>query len=127
MDNKNKSNNETELLQNILQNTKIEDIDDVFEKNKEILIVPSDDFYNYMKNKMMEKSLKEVDVFSIAGIDYQYGNKILRGQRVVKQRDIILRICLAMQLNFDETQKAIKLYGLEPLYPKRKRDAIIIV
>lgn len=32
-----------------------------------------------------------------------------------------------MGLTFDESQKAIKYYGLEPLYAKRKRDAIIIV
>ena len=32
-----------------------------------------------------------------------------------------------MGLTFEETQKAIKYYGLEPLYSKRKRDAIIIV
>lgn len=127
MDNKKNTNNETELLQNILQNTKIEDIDDIFEKNKDLMIKPLDDFYNYMKEKMSEKQLKEVDVFGRAEIDYKYGNKILTGQRPIRQRDTILRICLAMQLTLDEIQRAIKLYGLEPLYAKRTRDAIIMV
>ena len=41
--------------------------------------------------------------------------------------DKILRICLAMRLTLKETQRALKLYGMNELYPKNKRDVILIV
>lgn len=117
----------TMQLQNVLLNAKMNDIEDIFEKNKDVMVEPKIDFYNFVKDKLEEKKLKETDVFAYADIAYKYGNKIITGERIVKQRDIIIRLCIAMGLTFEETQKAIKYYGLEPLYAKRKRDAIIIV
>ena len=127
MINKKNQENSTIMLQNVLLNTNMNDIENVFEKNKDVMIEPKIDFYNFITDKLKEKQLKQKDVFLRADIAYKYGNKIITGERIVRQRDIIIRICIAMGLTFEETQKAIKYYGLEPLYSKRKRDAIIIV
>ena len=43
------------------------------------------------------------------------------------QRDVILRICLAGQFSLQETQTALRLYGMTPLYAKIPRDAVLIV
>lgn len=126
MDSKKKKTSTT-MLENILLNSKMSEVGDIFEKNKDIMVEPKIDFYNFIKEKLEEKNIKQKELFLDADIPYKYGNKIITGERVVKQRDIIIRICIAMGLTFDETQKAIKYYGLEPLYAKRKRDAIIIV
>ena len=42
-------------------------------------------------------------------------------------RDLIIRLCLAGHFNWDETNRALKLYGLSELYAKDPRDACIIV
>ena len=40
---------------------------------------------------------------------------------------MIIRLCLAGHFNWDETNRALKLYGLSELYAKDPRDACIIV
>lgn len=41
-------------------------------------------------------------------------------------RDKVLALCLAAQMNYDETQRALVLADVGKLYPRRKRDSIII-
>ena len=44
-----------------------------------------------------------------------------------KNRDLIIRLCIAGRFLVDEINRALKLYGMTPLYAKDKRDACIIV
>ena len=48
-------------------------------------------------------------------------------EKHTKNRDLILRLCIAGHFNWDETNRALKLYGLSELYAKDPRDACIIV
>ena len=48
-------------------------------------------------------------------------------EKTTKNRDVILKICLAGHFLLDEINTALKLYGMIPLYAKDKRDACIIV
>jgi hypothetical protein len=48
-------------------------------------------------------------------------------EKHTKDRDLIIRLCLAGHFNWDETNRALKLYGLSELYAKDPRDACIIV
>ena len=40
---------------------------------------------------------------------------------------MILRLCLGAKLTLEETQRALKIYGMSPLYSRLPRDAVIIV
>ena len=44
-----------------------------------------------------------------------------------KNRDLIIRFCIAGRFTLYEINTALKLYGMAPLYAKDKRDACIIV
>jgi hypothetical protein len=48
-------------------------------------------------------------------------------EKHTKDRDLIIRLCLAGHFNWDETNRALKLYGLSELYAKDPRDACMIV
>ena len=48
-------------------------------------------------------------------------------EKHTKDRDLIIRLCLAGHFNWDETNRALKLYGMSELYAKDPRDACIIV
>ena len=117
----------TKNLEKILQKTSLDDIDDVFSENEDSMVEPKIDFYNFIKERMEEKKVKAKDVFFDADISYRYGYKLVSGEKVTRQRDVIIRLCYALELSLDETQKALKLYGLPPLYAKRKRDAIMML
>lgn len=54
-------------------------------------------------------------------------DRSLPWKKHTKDRDLILRICLAGKFRLDETNRALKLYGFTELYAKDPRDACLIV
>lgn len=116
----------TDRLEKTLCSSGAERLDDFFEKNAGILIDSDRPFTDFMREKMREKGISQKDVLIAAGISDKYGRKLISGDSHTSDRDKILRICLGAHLNLEETQKALKLYGLSPLYARVYRDAILI-
>lgn len=85
------------------------------------------DFVGYIDQLLAQKHLKRQAVLIRANLPHKYGYKLLTGEAHTTNRDKILRICLAMQLTLKETQRVLKLYGMSELYPKNKRDVVLIV
>ena len=84
-------------------------------------------FTGYIDRLLQKKGLKRQDVLIKADFSQKYGYKLLSGESHTTDRDKIIRICLAMELTLQETQRALKLYGMNELYPKVKRDVLVIV
>jgi len=72
-----------------------------------------------------EKGLSKPSVIKCSEINEIYGYQIFAGTRR-PSRDILLCLCFGLTLNVDETQSLLKASGLAPLYPKIKRDSIIL-
>lgn len=85
------------------------------------------DFVGYIDELFRQKGLKRQDVLIRANLPYKYGYKLLTGESHTTSRDKIIRICFSMELTLKETQRALKLYGMNELYPKNKRDVVLIV
>ena len=47
--------------------------------------------------------------------------------RQIFDRDKLLRLFFAMGLELPQAQRGLELYGLAALYPRKKRDAILII
>lgn len=84
-------------------------------------------FPGYMDALLQQKKLKRQDVLIKANLPQKYGYKLLTGETHTTDRDKILRICFSMEMTLKETQRALKLYGMNELYPKIKRDVLLIV
>ncbi|MGL5259063.1 MAG: hypothetical protein ACRC7V_03035 [Lachnospiraceae bacterium] len=84
-------------------------------------------FVSYIDTLIDQKNLKRKDIFQKADLPQKYGYKLLTGECHTKDRDKLLRIFLAMKLTLKETQRALALYGMPALYPKYKRDALLII
>ena len=119
-----KSTNE---LNDLLENMKPDQLDSYFKDNSKYLADDKKAFYYYMKDVLDEKNIKLKDVYSFAGVTESYGSKIITMEKHTKDRDLIIRLCLAGHFNWDETNRALKFYGLSELYAKDSRDACIIV
>lgn len=117
----------TSELDNVLSNTHISEITRYVEENKESLIVSDRPFSAYMKEIMRRNEILQLEVFLNADIPERYGYKLLSEEKHTKQRDIIIRICYAAKLSLDETQHALKVYGMPTLYSKIPRDALLMV
>ena len=85
------------------------------------------DFYYYFKDVLYEKKIKLKDVYLYADVSEAYGSKIITMEKHTKNRDLIIRLCLAGHFTWDETNRALKLYGMTELYAKDPRDACLIV
>lgn len=59
------------------------------------------------------------------GKSHGYVGRICRGEKIDPSRDVLLAICVYLQASVEEAQTLLKYAGKQPLYAKRKRDAII--
>lgn len=117
----------TDELENILKNTKLWQFDNYRKENKNDIINETNDFTAYMKLMFCEKKMSQTQVFAKAGIPQGYGYKLLSMEKKTRQRDVILRICYAANFTIEQTQRALKKYGMPQLYAKVDRDAYIMI
>lgn len=117
----------TNTLTSILCSAKPENLSDYLQENAISLIQKERPFAAFMRKTIHNKGLKQQDVFLAADISEGYGYKLIAEEKHTRQRDVILRLCIAAGFNFSETQKALKLYGMNPLYSKIPRDAVFII
>lgn len=84
-------------------------------------------FKELLKEKGKEKGVTYQTVFVKAEIPEKYGYKLLSGEKHTSQRDTILRLCYAAGFTLQETQRALKKYGMPELYAKIPRDALLMI
>ena len=63
----------------------------------------------------------------MADIPERYGYKLISEEKHTRQRDVILRLCYAAHFTLDETQQALRIYGMPELYARFERDALLMI
>ena len=71
------------------------------------------------------KGLSRSQVAKRSGLNEIYAYQVLAGKRI-PSRDKLLCLGIAMKLTVDELQGLLKSCGYAALYPRRKRDAVIL-
>lgn len=72
-----------------------------------------------------EKGVTKAAVARNGGMSEAYLYQVLSGRRN-PSRDRLLCICFGLETSLEETQQLLKRAGFAPLYPRLKRDAIIL-
>ncbi len=114
-------------LESMLRKLRSGEFERFMEKHRDEFITNDKEFEIFMKDTIASRRIQLKDIFIIADIPEKYGYKLLSGEKHTRQRDIILRICYASEMNVDETQYALKLYGMPELFAMIPRDALIMV
>lgn len=96
------------------------------------------EYIDQNENSFIEVSLKEFwsellersgksksNIINAADISYIYFYEIIQGKKVPK-KDKIIRLILAMELELDDVQNALRYCNQSPLYPRIKRDSLLI-
>ena len=83
-------------------------------------------FAAYVRRKFREKGILQQNVFLAADLSENYGYKLIAEEKHTVRRDVILRLCLAGAFDEEETDTALILYGMAPLYPRLPRDAVLL-
>lgn len=77
-------------------------------------------------NRLYERTgLSKITLAKRSGMSEIYLHQIFGGQRT-PSRDRLLSLCCAMDATLEETQEVLKRSSLARLYPKNRRDAIIL-
>jgi len=120
-------NRTTDSLNEALTKTNPEDLDAFLEANAEKMLTQKKPFAAFMREKFREKSISQQRVFLAADISENYGYKLISEEKHTRQRDTILRLCLAAEFSLEEAQKALRTYNMPILYPRVPRDAVFII
>lgn len=80
---------------------------------------------DYLNQLLNEKSLKKSAVIKNSELNEIYGYQIFSGKRI-PSCDRLISIAFGMGLSLDEAQALLKYAGFAPLYPKQKRDSLLI-
>ena len=102
---------------------KSNDLDTFIVKNGDHLWV--EDFCSMVKTLCEERRLVPERVILQSQIDRTYGHQLFNGTRN-PSRDKVLQLAFGMELNVDETQKLLRAANRSTLYPRLKRDAVIL-
>lgn len=99
------------------------DLDRYFEKNPTSFI--NVDIKEFWKNAVDTSSKTKSDIINKADMSYCYFYDVINGRKI-PSKDKIIRIVLAMNLSLDDCQEALRISGKSALYPRIKRDSILI-
>lgn len=80
----------------------------------------------YLEKLLLLKGLKRQDVIKNAELDSNYINQLFSGIKTKPGRNQTLSLAFGFELNNEETARLLKIAGVGALYPKNKRDAVII-
>ena len=99
------------------------DIGEFREQNREEFL--SEEQHMYLARIQQEKGGKLPAICTAAELDPSYCYRIFSGARM-PSRNTLLRLAISMEMDVEETQHALRLYGLARLDPRCYRDAAIL-
>ena len=111
----------TELLSE-LKST--EEYDSFLEENKDELLKRN--VANMLNEIIVRKMISKSQLINDSQINRIYAYQILSGAKSSPTRDKLLCLLIALHLSLDEIQAFLKSNGYPQLYPRIKRDSIII-
>ncbi len=117
----------TDKLGQELETLHPDEMDRFLEDNWQDMLDGDREFTDFMRGMIRKKNLEWKNVYNAAGISEKYGQEVISMRKHTTNRDLIIRLCLAAQFDLEDTQHALKLYGMQPLYPRVPRDAVLIV
>lgn len=112
----------TDNLFNEIQDTV--DIDFYLENNKNAF--QDNPFILYLQQLLNEKSLKKSDLILSADISKQYLYELFTNKKKKPSRDVVIKLAFGLGLNLEETNLLLKRAGHGNLYPRIKRESILI-
>ena len=99
------------------------DFDTYLQGNDSYLQPP--DFCALLKQYCDQKKMLPAQVIGLSQIERTYGHQLFNGTRR-PSRDKVILLALGLGLDVDETQQLLRAAGKSLLYPRLKRDAVIL-
>lgn len=112
----------TEYLLEELQNENCK-IDEYLKGNGESFVY--DKIKDFWETAIEKSGYSKSNIINKSDFSYCYFYDVINGRKI-PGRDKIIRLILTMHLSVDECQEALRISGRSALYPRIRRDAIIL-
>lgn len=112
----------TEDLLEELQNENCK-IDEYLKGNGESFVY--DKIKDFWETAIEKSGYSKSNIINKSDFSYCYFYDVINGRKI-PGRDKIIRLILTMKLSVDECQEALRISGRSALYPRIRRDAIIL-
>lgn len=112
----------TEDLLEELQNENCK-IDEYLKGNGESFVY--DKIKDFWETAIEKSGYSKSNIINKSDFSYCYFYDVINGRKI-PERDKIIRLILTMKLSVDECQEALRISGRSALYPRIKRDSIIL-
>lgn len=80
---------------------------------------------NFWADLVQRSGMTKSDIINKSDFGYVYFYDVINGRKI-PSRDKIVKLVLAMHLTLEDCQTALKYSGRSVLYPRVKRDSILI-
>lgn len=110
-----------EMMKKLL---KANNIEEYIKENQEYFVNLT--ISQFLNEYLTAKGLKKSAVIKDAEISEIFGFQVFSGTRN-PSRNTLLSLCIAMKMSLEDVQATLKIAQFAPLYPKLKRDSIIIL
>ena len=110
-----------ELLEQLLASTSVEEYLSYEAGNLEFRQLA-----DYLTALLDEKGMTYAEVCRAGGINGTYGYNIISGDKKRPSRDKVLMLAFGLRCTLAETQRMLRLAGVNELWPRIPRDAIVI-
>ena len=81
---------------------------------------------DYLNHLMTKYQLKQSTIIKDSQLGEPFTRQLFSGIRSKPSRDKVLSLAIAMKITLEECQKLLRVAQVNELYPRNRRDAIII-
>lgn len=120
--NENRMNRTTDELLKVLKEK--DSLDSFLSENANEMVC--NDLKKVMEEMLDKYGMSRRDVVTSTHIERSYLYRLMSGDRINPSRDVLLQFGLALKADLDDVQKMLRVACLAMLYPRVKRDAVII-
>ncbi|MDO4301091.1 MAG: XRE family transcriptional regulator [Clostridia bacterium] len=101
-----------------------EEIENYIEENKDDIIDLS--LSDYLEDMLKKYNISKNTAINNSAINQIYGYQIFDGKKKSPSRDKLIQLIFGLGLNVADAQRLLKIAGVNELYPRIKRDSVII-
>lgn len=120
MDTKKKKVNTSQLLRELFKAASPEKFLQQYEDD-----LDSTSLASHLQRLCQEKGILPADIIRKANLETSYGYQIFKGTRN-PSRDVLLQIAFGFEMTINQAQTLLRYGKMSTLYPRVKRDAVII-
>lgn len=84
-----------------------------------------EDIQSFWEELIFQSGYSKSNIINKSDFSYCYFYDVIQGKKS-PTKDKVVRLILAMKLSLEQCQAALKISGRAALYPKNKRDSILI-